>query len=174
MKAFQHVYEILAELAPRANSYLGVGVQEGLCVASVVRANPQIDLVLCDTWGPEHGGTNRGSHDHVAKMLRREGHLGTVRFLDGDSHVLLPTLPLGERFDLSYVDGDHTEGGAYADLMSVWARTRWAMIAHDMSDARVLAAYVRLLTNVREGYATLHVAEGPGQSTVVLYRGAAR
>jgi hypothetical protein len=168
MKSFLHVYDVLRTLAPRAQSYLGVGVQEGGCVSSVVRSNPDISLILCDTWGPHHGGTDRRNHNHIVELLARERHRGAVKFLDGDSHILVPRLC--EKVDLSYVDGDHSEEGALQDFRNVWAMTRWAMVAHDVNTLSVTVALSRFITEIRDGTMTYHIAEGPGQGTIVLYR----
>jgi hypothetical protein len=66
-------------------TYLGIGVNEGGCVRTVVTAIPEIDLTLCDTWGTIHGGRGRGNHNHIVELLEKAGHRGNVRFLDGPS-----------------------------------------------------------------------------------------
>jgi len=124
-------YAILAALAPLAQTYLGVGVQEGGCVEQVVQAHPTINLTLCDTWGPHHGGTNRGSHAHIDALLQRVGHRGSVTYLDGLSQDLIPALPL-TRFDLTYVDGGHDTPTALSDLTHVWPRTGVVLVVHDV------------------------------------------
>ena len=162
-------YEILAALAPRARSYLCVGVQEGECLGHVIAANPLIErLALCDTWGSQHGGTGRGNHDHIAERLMSARYGGAVHYLDGRSADLIPTLT--ETFDLSYVDGDHSEEAALVDMGTVWPRTRWAMVVHDIRMAQVWAALTRFLDG-KTG-ATLACAMG-GYGTAVVYREAA-
>lgn len=162
-------YEILTALAPDARSYLCVGVQEGECLEHVVRANPAIErLALCDTWGPEHGGTGRGTHDHIAARLARLGYCGSVAYLDGRSEDLVPTLT--ESFDLSYVDGDHSEEAAFVDLGNVWPRTSRAMVVHDIRMASVWSAFTRFCDSIKG--ASLACAMG-GFGTAVAYRGVA-
>ncbi len=170
MDTFAHVYDILAELARPMDSYLGIGVQEGNCVAGVVRANPNVNLVLCDTWGPHSGGTNRGNHNHIVEMLKAVGHRGMCEFLDGDSKTLVPLLQTP--VDLSFVDGSHGEEDAFTDLVNAWHLTKYVMVVHDMTTLSVMTAFARFITTIKGGScATFHVAEGPGQGTVVLYRG---
>ena len=99
-------------------SYLEIGCREGDSLRLVVAANPTLErLVICDTWGGIYGGTGRGSHRHIEELLASLGYAGVVRFLDGDSLELIPTLR--ETFDLILVDGDHSEDGAAADLSNV-------------------------------------------------------
>lgn len=100
--------------------YLEVGVNEGRSLAAVLQVCRPSMLILCDNWGSEFGGTGRGNHDHVEEMLR--DYSGSVKWLDGDSHMLLPQLR--ETVDLALVDGDHSAAGALADLQDVWPRLR--------------------------------------------------
>ena len=162
-------YEILAALAPGARSYLCVGVQEGECLGHVLRSNPKIErLALCDTWGPHHGGTNRGSHAHVEERLSRAGFGGSVIWLDGPSQSLVPTLD--DTYDLSYVDGSHGEDDAFADFCNVWPRTSWAMVCHDIKMSPVSQALDRFLE--RFPSVSLHRALG-GHGTAIVYHGKA-
>ncbi len=123
-------WEILGAMAGEISSYLGIGVQEGGCVATVVRINPSVDLTLCDTWGLIHGGTGRNGHAHIESLLQKLGHTGQVIFLDGRSQILIPKY--GAPVDLSYVDGDHGYDGALADFVNTWPLTKKVMVAHDM------------------------------------------
>lgn len=163
-----HVYDALAVLAPHAKWYLGVGVQEGGCVRAVVSANPHILLTLCDTWGLHHGGTGRGNHDHIDAMLKELGCLrGNVYYLDGPSQELIPTLT--KQYDLSYVDGDHSEQAAFEDLINVWARTAGIMVVHDIYMPPVRAAMQRFLDTLDSPPSHIStLSESTG--TAVLYR----
>lgn len=99
-------------------SYLEIGCREGGSLRLVVAANSTLErLVICDTWGGIYGGTGRGSHWHIEQLLSLLGYAGEVRFLDGDSRLLIPTLR--ETFDLILVDGDHSDEGAEIDLANV-------------------------------------------------------
>jgi hypothetical protein len=129
MHSNQRHHELLAELALEASTYLEVGVQDGHSLAAVVGANPAIDVVLCDTWGSEHGGTGKGSHAHIEERLNTLHHTGTRVYLDGYSRLLIPTLT--QRFDLVHIDGDHSPEGCLADLRMCWPLTAVRMVVHD-------------------------------------------
>lgn len=158
-------WEILNELAPRAKTYLGIGVNEGGCVRTVVAANPEIDLTLCDTWGTIHGGLGRGSHRHIVELLEKAGHRGKVRFLDGPSQSLIPaeTAPV----DLSYVDGHHGYDEALVDLRNAWRLTKYALVCHDMMTSfdKVTLAMLTFLSEQPEPIPVMF-----RQDTMVLWR----
>jgi predicted O-methyltransferase YrrM len=127
------LYELIAQLARRARSYLEIGVQEGGSLRRVVAASQVLTrLVLCDTWGNAHGGTGRGSHAHIDALLDQLGYQGEVLFLDGRSQDTLPTLDPESGFDLVFVDGDHTTEGAAVDLELAWRVCSGVMVAHDI------------------------------------------
>jgi predicted O-methyltransferase YrrM len=93
--------------------YMEIGVQDGNSTLYVAEHYPNIEqMVLCDTWGDAHGGTNRGSHDYVQKRLVDAGiWMGRISFLDGDANILLPEYYQQyqrERFDLIVIDDDHS------------------------------------------------------------------
>jgi predicted O-methyltransferase YrrM len=105
-------------------SYLEIGVSDGASLSIVLGSAPIERIVLCDTWGNEHGGSARGSNDHIVKLLYDSGYVGKARILDGSSHDLIKTLPHDVTFDLINVDGDHSPGGAAQDLCDVWPLLR--------------------------------------------------
>jgi hypothetical protein len=112
-------------------TYLEVGVRDGDSVFAALRGTNSITkLILCDNWGFVHGGTGRGSHDHIAAALKSR-YTGEVQYLDGNSGELLPTLQL-RAADMSHVDGDHSMEGELSDLRLVWPRTRSVMVVHDI------------------------------------------
>lgn len=123
-------HEVLAELAKQAASYLEIGVQDGDSIAAVVEVKPTLNLTMCDTWGPHHGGTNRGSHEHISQLLHDLGHLGHRTFLDGNSVELIPKLE--EQFDIVHIDADHSYEGCKADLKNCWPRTKYWLVVHDV------------------------------------------
>ena len=162
-------YAVLEALAPRAKSYLCVGVADGECLRHVIETNPLIErLTLCDTWGWEHGGTGRGSHDFVAAMLARHRFAGSVQFLDGRSQRLIPELPDDATFALSLVDGSHAENDEYTDLVNVWKRTSWALVVHDARMPQVWNAITRWLDHA-PGARTADYCNA-GHGTLVVYR----
>ena len=121
--------EILAELAAEAVCYLEVGVREGNSLQYVVQnASGLRRIVLCDTWGRGSGGTDRGSHAHIEKLLNELDYQGSTKFLDGDSGKTLPRLD--EQFDLVHIDGGHSYEVCLADLENGWARCTSVLVAH--------------------------------------------
>lgn len=106
------------------SSYLEVGVSDGASLLAVLNAFPVQRVVLCDLWEPVEGGSGRGSHAHISKLLADVNFGGTAWFLDGDSRTLLPTIPASPQFDLATVDGNHSAEGAASDLACVWPLLR--------------------------------------------------
>lgn len=170
-EASQH--EVLARLSRLlpARSYLEVGVRDGCTLWVVLEANPSIQrLALADDWGTAHGGTGRGSHEHIAQLLRSIGWPGRVLWLDGRSQDTLPELHLrvpAPTFDLVHVDGDHSYGAALADLRNCWPLTAGAMVVHDAD----------LVGDVRRAIEEFAVDEGinwshhtGGHGTAVFWR----
>ncbi len=144
-------HEILARLARKmpVESYLEVGVRDGATLWTVIEAACEsLRLVACcDTWSDAHGGTDRGSHDHIDRLLSavlyyyREGQ---VVWLDGDSAETLPALLASEpdrRFDLVHIDGDHSEGHALVDMKNGWNLTGRILVAHDTNYSAVKNAW---------------------------------
>jgi len=131
-------YDVLRALAPECSSYFCIGVQEGHCLANVLIGNPHIEhIALCDTWGPVHGGTNRGGHEHIDTMLANMGYKGRVTYYDCDSKAL--TLA-GQMFDLAYIDGDHSYDYALHDMQLVWPHVAQHMVVHDTAFTEVARA----------------------------------
>lgn len=171
MKVSDGSYELLAHFAPAATSYLGIGVQEGVCVQHVVRANPTIHLTLCDTWGREHGGTGRGSHHHIDQWLQQHGHDGRREYLNGPSQEMIPRLDPRPQFDLIYVDGSHEEAAALDDLRNCWPRlvVGGVMLVHDIKMPPVWSAVLRWLDEVQDANPSVKIAVG-GHGTAVIRR----
>lgn len=162
--------DILANLADRlpVTSYLEIGVQEGQSLQVVVERGSHLSrLVLCDTWGRRCGGTNRGNHKHIERLLKKLDYEGSVKFLDGDSMEMIPKLD--ERFDLVHVDGDHSYKYCLADLENGWARCIRALVAHDASFEGVHKALFMFGGKHAEEIAGTAVAFG-GHGTMVFGR----
>lgn len=118
----ESLYRFLASHCASAEPqrYLEIGTREGGSLTVVLENSPSLRRVVCaDTWGGDWGGSSRGSHEHIERLLQLRLYDGTVKFLDGDSKETIPTLR--ESFDLVLVDGDHSEEGGRADLENCWS-----------------------------------------------------
>ena len=135
-------------------SYLEIGVSDGASLLTVLNHAPIENLVLCDLWEPVEGGSGRGSHDHIAALLKNLMYEGHVLYLDGNSHILLQTLEPSFQFDLITVDGDHTFDGATADLEHVWPHLRagGTLVFDDLTRGQL----TRVWTEFSERHPTLH------------------
>jgi predicted O-methyltransferase YrrM len=121
----QSLYDFLAGHCQEntVRSYLEIGTRDGGSLRVVVENAPALESIVCaDTWGGEWGGSGRGSHDHIDRLLAGMLYTGEVRYLDGDSKETIPTL--AQQFDLILVDGDHSYEGGMADLRNVWPLCR--------------------------------------------------
>ena len=113
------LHATLRFLADDVRDYLEIGCREGDSLREVVlHATALKRVVVCDLWGIDYGGTGRGSHDHIDRLLDELGFTGERVFLDGDSRETVP--PIRGTFDLVLVDGDHSDEGARADLENAW------------------------------------------------------
>lgn len=103
--------------------YLEVGVRLGHSLAFVAAAAKLAGLPLealgVDGWGDTYAGEDNPGEAYVHGKLE-ELELGAgVTLVQANSHELLPELH-GRRFDLIFVDGDHTIPGARRDLTDGW------------------------------------------------------
>lgn len=113
------LHATLRFLADDVRDYLEIGCRDGDSLREVVLHAPALKrVVVCDLWGSDFGGTGRGSHEHIDKLLDDLGYTGERVFLDGDSRETVPTIR--GTFDLVLVDGDHSDEGARADLTNAW------------------------------------------------------
>lgn len=122
----------LLGIKPYVTRYTEIGVQEGNSLAYMLGEFPEIEqLVLCDTWGHVHGGTDRGNHDHITPIL--ENYSGDTVFLDGDSQTLLPKyMQCNDMyFDIAFIDATHQAIQFWNDLSNLLLRAG-IIICHDM------------------------------------------
>lgn len=113
------LHATLRFLADDVRDYLEIGCREGDSLREVVlHATALKRVVVCDLWGSDFGGTGRGSHDHIDRLLDELSFTGERVFLDGDSCQMVPTIR--GTFDLVLVDGDHSDEGAREDLQNAW------------------------------------------------------
>ena len=176
-EASQH--EVLARLARSmpARSFLEVGVRDGCSLWVVIEAaRESLKLVACaDDWGVDHGGTGRGTHEHIDQLLRAIGYYaegGEVAWLDGRSQETLPALTEEQpslAFDLVHVDGNHDEDLALQDLENGWrlAASGGAMVSHDTKFSQVGRACQRFSADA--GVTPTYLSGGHG--TAVWIKG---
>jgi len=110
-RSFFELHDLLQRYGDvlRPESYLEVGVCKGASLECLLSACTPSRIVLCDNW----------SYDPQDERLCREKfNLPSVKFLTGNSHVILKTLH--ETFDLITVDSDHSLLCANEDLEDVW------------------------------------------------------
>lgn len=153
----ESLYKFLADhcLSGSPRRYLEIGTREGDSLRIVVQSSDSLERIVCaDMWGTLYGGTGRGSHEHIERMLQLQLYVGDVRFLDGDSRQTIPTL--AEEFDLVLVDGDHSEEGGAADLANTWPLVArgGCLVFHDITHPEH-----RYLLGVWERFVDEHAGE---------------
>jgi predicted O-methyltransferase YrrM len=102
-------------------NYLEIGVRRGRSLCVVARGCPQVNITAFDMWMANYAGMENPGPDFVRRELSKHGHQGDCMLIDGDSHITVPEY-FGKhprkQFDLMTVDGDHSEDGAWADLLA--------------------------------------------------------
>lgn len=112
-------------LAPQ--SYLEIGVRRGRSACAVASRAPHCQMVLFDMWVKNYAGMDNPGPELVEAELKKVGHLGSVEFINGNSHETVPAYFRSHpdaAFDIITVDGDHTNLGAAQDLADVMPRLK--------------------------------------------------
>jgi predicted O-methyltransferase YrrM len=105
----ENVKNLFFSMANKPLNYLEVGVFEGRSACYMldnVLTHPDSRATLIDCKVQENGWNN----------LQR--HHDRIRVYEGDSRVVLPKL--SEKFDIIYIDGDHSARGALFDSVLCW------------------------------------------------------
>jgi galactose-1-phosphate uridylyltransferase len=91
--------------------------------------NRELQVYLFDTWTYKGGADG----DKRLKQLLETINFQNYRLFKGDSRNTLPVFleEHPERFDLVFVDGDHTLEGAWSDLMNLKDRFK-ILVFHDL------------------------------------------
>lgn len=106
--------------------YLEVGTRRGHSLAAVLlgchdggTAAPRV--TSCDLWVNDYAGSANPGPEFVAAQMKKLSLDAEIEFLSGSSHEVLPPYlrGAGVAFDMITVDGDHSRGGARADLLDV-------------------------------------------------------
>ena len=103
-------------------NYLEIGVRRGRSMAVVASVCPTVNCVGFDLWLENYAAMENPGPEFVKGVLETVGHTGQAQLVEGNSHEKLPAF-FAEHpdtfFDIICVDGDHTEMGAYMDLLDV-------------------------------------------------------
>jgi len=105
-------------------SYLEIGTREGDSLERVMNLfNPSV-VHIVDEWSYASGGTNRGNHDHIVELIKKNGYdMGKFNFHDMPSTEALPLLQgrfIKSYFNMILVDGDHMWKGVTFDMSYSW------------------------------------------------------
>jgi glycosyltransferase involved in cell wall biosynthesis/predicted O-methyltransferase YrrM len=123
---------LFAPVQDSTRTILEIGSFEGRSAAFFLSFFEKATIVCIDTFegSAEHVGADaRFPADMEAVEKRFDSNLAPfgdrVRKVKGPSLVMLDQLnPLGERFDLIYVDGDHAAASVFADAALAWRLLR--------------------------------------------------
>jgi predicted O-methyltransferase YrrM len=112
-----------AQLAGPA-SYLEIGTRRGHSLCMVVNCAPEpVDVYSFDLWIENYAGEANPGTTLIENELAKFDYRGKIRFFAGDSRMTVPAFfknPANpQQIDLIFVDGDHSDAGARADILNV-------------------------------------------------------
>lgn len=126
-RPFWNLHGALAYTADRLRprSYLEIGVRTGCSMVQVLaNSNPQL-VVGVDLWTGHYAdlpNTLEFAKAQIETFQQKTGNYFPVRLIQGNSHTILKDLIQKNcKFDLITVDGDHSEQGAWEDLVDAQA-----------------------------------------------------
>jgi len=152
----------------KAESFLEIGVRDGDSTLAALKSGYLKNLILCDTWGGSHGGTNRGNHSHIEKKLLN--YSGKVLYLDGYSKEQIPGKFDLHSIDMTHVDGDHSTSEALIDFQIVWPLTKIVMVVHDIFMPSVWIALSTVISERKREIRSIEVScEDSG--SMAIWRG---
>lgn len=100
--------------------YLEIGVWYGWSLFAVASLCSGVNITGIDAWKPNYADVKTASEAHINTMLNTlpleiTENIVKLNILSGTSSNVLPTLS-ENRYDLIFVDGDHSTAGAILDL----------------------------------------------------------
>jgi predicted O-methyltransferase YrrM len=107
--------------------YMEIGVRRGRSAATVLTQQPHCEFVGFDLWLRNYAGMENPGPEFVDRELERIGHVGRREYVSGDSRITVPAYFSSHPhiyFDIITVDGDHTVGGARADIKNCMQRLK--------------------------------------------------
>lgn len=120
-------------------SYLEIGVFEGRSACWM------LDNILTHS-DARYTGVDITIQDRACRNLQK--HKDKITLIDGDSKTVIPRL--SEKFDIIYIDGDHSAKGAMFDSVAAWQCSKsiiiWDDFKNNSSGNRVLKAVMSFLT----------------------------
>ena len=112
-------YAALASiLKPR--SVLEIGVRFGYSLVAMLRGHIGIERIV----GVDDESYERGSMAGARENILATGYAGSLDLRACTSHEFFRAALAMDPFDLVHVDGDHTEVGAWRDVLEGWALLR--------------------------------------------------
>lgn len=111
----------------KVENYLEIGVRRGRSMTVFASQSPKANIYGFDMWVKNYAGSDNPGEDLVRKELEKVSFVGNLNLIDGDSKKTIPDFfkkNLDLYFDIITVDGDHSIGGAKADLRNVISRLK--------------------------------------------------
>lgn len=127
---------MLAFAQTRAQRFLEIGTYQGATAAAMKLAFPDAEIWTIDLPDPRKSRFNAQPKDKVGLAYRELGLSERIEQVWMDAAKLATPPPRWPRFDLIFVDGDHSEDACYRDLRnSVGSLNAGGVIvAHDYTD----------------------------------------
>jgi predicted O-methyltransferase YrrM len=108
--------------APR--TYLEIGTRRGHSLCMVISCAPKpVDVYSFDLWLENYAGEANPGQQLILNELQKLNFRGKIQFFDGESKHTVPAFfrdtAHPSTIDLVFVDGDHSDEGARADILNV-------------------------------------------------------
>lgn len=138
---YYHWYYLIAKYF-RPNSLLEIGTRFGYSLIAMCQGSPGMRVKSIDLESYEQKFSL--TSQEVAKAnLAACATVSEVEFIVGDSHKV----EVIEYYDMVHIDGDHSEEGAYEDIIKYYNKLKFLgiILVDDLDDVNVYAAYRKAL-----------------------------